>query len=306
VADNFRDLLLMHGLSAPYQVRVQAADGAERSVDLEGVTREGIAQRFRSNLGQVGNAKGPAYHGFTYRVLEPGIGYVNLRTLGGDLQQFQKDAAAMFKQVAVDHNSKLIIDLRQNGGGDSRLADELLRHFTTTPYRMYSRKDWKMSAEYRAYLKTFIASPIRWLPLEHLSSQGRELFDGPNGKMVIQEEKLTTPKRAEPYFTGKVYLLIGPRTFSSASDLADAAKTYHLATLVGDETGGRPNTFGEGYQFLLPHSGFVTQVSLAYFLRASGDAADHRGVIPDILVRPAREDLRTGKDVVLERAKGAQ
>lgn len=47
------------------------------------------------------------------------------------------------------------------------------------------------------------------------------------------------------FFGGKVIVLIGPRTFSSASDLADAIKTYHLATLVGQETGGRVNTFGD-------------------------------------------------------------
>jgi hypothetical protein len=305
VGDSFLDLLLMHSIRAPFVVKVEGMDGSERGATLAGITREELKQRFRPGGGG-GAAKGTNYQGFSYRVLETGIGYINLRSFGGDLPQFQKDAAAVFRQIAADHDRKLIIDLRQNPGGDSRLADELLRYLTAKPYRMYSRKDWKMSAEYRAYLKSFIVAPLRWLPLEKLSGMGRELFDGPAGRVVSMEEKLTTPKRTEPFFSGWVCMLIGPRTFSSATDLADAVKTYHLATLVGEETGGRPNTFGEVYPFVLPRSGFVMSVSSAYYLRASGEESDHRGVMPEVVAAPTREDVRASRDVALERAKAME
>jgi C-terminal processing protease CtpA/Prc len=81
--------------------------------------------------------------------------------------------------------------------------------------------------------------------------------------------------------------LIGRQTFSSAVDLADAIKTYKLATLVGEETGGRPNGFGEAYVFRLPKSQLAVSVSSARFIRASGDTADHRGVVPDVAAGPS-------------------
>jgi len=297
VADAFRDLLMIHSIGAPFQVKMSGPDGVERSAELAGITRQGIRETLRPK-----SPAPSAPKGLPYRTLEPEVGYVNLRGFG-DLAQFKKDVAAMFRQVAADHDRKLIVDLRENGGGDSRLADELLRYITTTPYRMDSRKEWKMSAEYRAYLRLFLREPLRSLHAERLSGQGRQLFNGPNGSTVTMEEKMTRPVRAEPFFAGKVYMLIGPRTFSSAADLADAVKTYHLATLIGEETGGRVNTFGEVYPFVLPHSGFVVSVSSARFVRASGDTSDHRGVMPDNVVAPSREDLLASRDVVLVRAR---
>ena len=58
-------------------------------------------------------------------------------------------------------------------------------------------------------------------------------------------------------------------------------------TLVGEETGGRPNGFGEAYFFRLPKSQLGVSVSSARFVRASGDTTDHRGVVPDIAAGPS-------------------
>ena len=102
------------------------------------------------------------------------------------------------------------------------------------------------------------------------------------------------------------YTLVSKRsdgTFSSAMELADAIKTYHLATLIGEETGGRPNGFGEAYVFRLPRSQLAVSVSSALFVRASGDTTDHRGVVPDIVIALSDSDRRAGRDPVLERAK---
>ncbi len=54
---------------------------------------------------------------------------------------------------------------------------------------------------------------------------------------------------------GKIFVVIGRRTFSSgllnAHDLA--ARTR--AILIGEPTGGKPNSYGEVESFTLPRSG---------------------------------------------------
>lgn len=85
--------------------------------------------------------------------------------------------------------------------------------------------------------------------------------------------------------------------------LANAAEDYRLATLVGEETGGIPNAFGEVYSFDLPETRLSAGVSSAYFVRANGDEKDRRGVMPDIKVRQTQADARAGRDTVLERAR---
>jgi C-terminal processing protease CtpA/Prc len=125
------------------------------------------------------------------------------------------------------------------------------------------------------------------LPTWDFFSLGRQLFHGPDGKIVDLPEPEEAHPPAQPFFSGSVCVLIGRQTFSSAVDLADAIKTYHLATLVGEETGGRPNGFGEAYIFRLPKSQLAVSVSSARFVRASGDTSDHRGVVPDIAAGPS-------------------
>jgi hypothetical protein len=192
--------------------------------------------------------------------------------------------------------------LRRNGGGDSRLGDELLSHLTSTPYRYSARKEWKMSAEYRSYLRGAIKQPYSALRVEMLHPMGRQLFGGPDGKTVVFADEPHPIGRHTPAFDGPVCFIIGPGTFSSAVDLSDAVKTYHLGMLVGEETGGRPNSFGEIYEFRTPVTGFYASVSTALFVRANGDTTDHRGVLPDIEVRRSTTDIAAGRDPVLERA----
>jgi C-terminal processing protease CtpA/Prc len=282
VTGRFRDLLLIHSIGAPYTLEVHRPDGTRRTVALAGMTQDSLrAIVARGTRGRTVTAN------FTYATLSPGVGYMNFRSMAGEPSVFSKDVADMFRRVAADSVSTLIVDLRGNGGGDSRLGDALLSHITTTPYRMSASKQWKMSAEYRAYLKTFVHGPLRWIPVWNFFPVGRQLFHGPDGSVVDFSEHEVAHAAAEPLFTGNVCVLIGRQTFSSAVDLADAIKTYHLATLIGEETGGRPNGFGEAYVFRLPKSQLAVSVSSARFVRASGDTSDHRGVVPDIAAGPS-------------------
>jgi C-terminal processing protease CtpA/Prc len=282
VTGGFRDFLFVHSIVAPFSIETQRADGSRRGIVLEGIRRDSLrALRARGVTGQ------SATPNFSYEKLSPGVGYMNFRSMAGERSTFAAAIADMFRRVAADSAETLIIDLRSNGGGDSRLGDDLLSHLTTKSYRMSATKQWKMSAEYRAYLKTFVHAPLSWLPVWDFFSLGRQLFHGPDGKIVDLPEPEEAHSAAEPFFNGSVCVLIGRQTFSSAVDLADAIKTYHLATLVGEETGGRPNGFGEAYVFRLPKSQLAVSVSSARFVRASGDTSDHRGVVPDIAAGPS-------------------
>jgi hypothetical protein len=300
VAIRFRDLVFLRGLRTPWTIDVLRNETA-RTVSSVGLPHDSlVAIVRRSRATTMITTQGP--QNFSYRVFEPGVGYMNLFSLSGSPAAFSSAVSAMFEQLARDSAHTLVVDLRTNGGGDSRLGDELLRHFTTIPYRGSARKDWRMSKEYRAFFKSFVRPPLSWLPAEKFFSTGRKLFEPPDGTIVSLNMPIETPTRAEPFFTGAVCVLTGPLTFSSAVDLADAIKTYHLATLVGEETGGRPNGFGEVYWFLTARSGLLASVSSAKYVRASGDTTDHRGVIPDIAVHSTEAERREGRDVALERA----
>ena len=294
----FRDFLLIHSINAPYTIVTQRGVDASRSIELAGISQDSlraIATRARPQRTAAPN--------FTYELRSSRVGYMNFRSMAGDPGRFKADLAEMFQRVAADSARVLVIDLRGNGGGDSRLGDELLRYVTTKPYRMGSAKHWKMSAEYRSYFKSMVHPAVRWTHGWELFSIGRQLMNGPDGKMVTFSELPEAHEAAQPFFSRQVCVLIGPQTFSSAVDLADAIKTYRLATLVGEETGGRPNGFGEAYIFRLPRSQLAVSVSSALFVRSSGDTTDHRGVVPDIVASPSAEDRRAGRDPAMDRCR---
>jgi peptidase S41-like protein len=300
-ARQFESLLLVNGVRAPYTVDVRVAGSATpRRLTVPGAGRDSLVaadRRARASAPTVTSS------GFTYRPLSSGVAYMNVFTLGGDLGVFRKELDSVFQRVRADSVRTLIIDLRSNGGGDSRLGDELLSHFATHAYRMDSMKRWKMSREYRTYVKSMVRPPLNHLPLQKVIPTGRRMFSGPDGSIVPFETDVTPPPKRDPRFDGAVCVLIGDGTFSSAVDLADAIKTYKLATLIGEETGGRPNTFGEVYYFRTQATGFLVGASSAAFVRANGDTTDHRGVLPDIEVHRSADDVRAGRDPVVDRAR---
>jgi C-terminal processing protease CtpA/Prc len=299
----FSTFLWYNGVRPPYTIEIQSSgDAATKRVVSDGITADGIRAR-RRRAQQV--AVGPVAPNFTYRLLDDRVAYIDLFSLGGSVARFREDLDRTVAQAIADSARRLVVDLRRNGGGDSRLGEELLSHITTTPYRMSGAKMWKMSGEYRAFLKSRFRPPLNHLigVLGRLHPIGRKLLSGPDGTIVtLPEAPESHPARA-PQFDGPVCVLIGPRTFSSAADLADAIKTYRLATLIGEETGGRPNHFGEVYPFRTARTGFLVFVSSARYVGASGDTTNHDGVLPDIEVRRTAADIAQGRDAALDRAR---
>ncbi len=98
---------------------------------------------------------------------------------------------------------------------------------------------------------------------------------------------------------GKLLVLIGRGTFSSAYLNALRLKRETKAILVGEPTGQRPNAYGEVKTMNLPHSKLLAQYSTKYFKTMDGDPPT---LAPDILVERSSWDYASGRDPVLERA----
>jgi hypothetical protein len=168
---------------------------------------------------------------------------------------------------------------------------------------LYASSRVKRSREVRDAGKSMIRIPFRWMGLPLLIADGRQYYLGAEGSMSppVTRPILSRP-RAEPFFDGPVCVLTGPHTYSAASEFADAVKAFGLATIVGEETGGQPNSFGNPLPFVLRRSGLAVQIATSRAERASGDAADNGPVVPDIRIRPTATDIRMGIDPAFERA----
>ena len=174
-----------------------------------------------------------------------------------------------FQKIRTAGAQWLIVDIRENWGGNSALGDALLQYLTDKPFRQYSRIRLKVSPQIRPRYPGLIPEGV------------------PDGGVHDFDVPLIRP-RAEPLrFTGPLFLLVGPRVFSAGTAFASTVKDLGLGTLVGEETGGAASCFGDLYPFDLPNSGLVANCSHKWFFRPSG-ASDGRGVIPDIATSASR------------------
>jgi len=214
-------------------------------------------------------------------------------TLGGPWDTFLDEAIAA---ANARRAAGLIVDIRENGGGDSSLGDALLARVTDRPYRMNSRLVWRRSAESDERFRMMAKPMWRWLIIA-LPLFIPEYTKLKHGEDLVGESVASSRPRVEPGFHGPTALLIGEGTYSSAKMLADGVRTYDLMLTIGQPTGGVPNSLGDIGPFQLPNSRIVVNFSQKMFVRASGDESDLGPVLPHIEVAPI-----AGRDAALERA----
>jgi len=229
------------------------------------------------------------------------IGIIDFRYFF-DLDKFNVFLEQTFKQIKAERINRLIIDIRNNGGGSSKLGDALLNYLTNEPFVQGSRMEVKASKQIKAYYKKFIPGILRWLPLQFVNSFGRKLWATPEDSLAVFSFEPEQPPDNPLGFNGKIYVLIGAHTFSSATLLAATIKDYNIGILVGEETGGLATGFGDVYPFDLPHTHLFAGVSHKRFVRPSGED-DGRGVLPDYEVKQSKENLSNGLDTVMEFVK---
>ena len=96
---------------------------------------------------------------------------------------------------------------------------------------------------------------------------------------------------------GRLYCLIGGETFSSGMWTAHDLRRLG-AVLVGGPTGGKPNSYGNVSTLQLPNSLLQVGYSTRYYQLVS--ESDPPWIAPDLAVEPTIEELRDGRDPLLE------
>lgn len=117
------------------------------------------------------------------------------------------------------------------------------------------------------------------------------------GSSILLEPLINSLAKSDMNAKDKLYVLIGPATFSSALMNAQHFKSRTKATLVGQPTGGSPNHFGEVKSFTLPHSQCVVNYSTKFFQMTNDNA---QTLNPDLLITPTPKGFFADKDEVLD------
>lgn len=100
---------------------------------------------------------------------------------------------------------------------------------------------------------------------------------------------------------GRLFVLLGRRTFSAGQMLVNELETLSRAVFVGEPTANRPNMYGDNERIVLPRSGLT--VRAAYLRWQQRDPRDDRACTePHVHAPFTVEAWRRGRDPALEAA----
>ena len=96
---------------------------------------------------------------------------------------------------------------------------------------------------------------------------------------------------------GRLWVIIGPKTFSAAMNFVDDMELNTNAMFVGEPTGETPNMWGDPVRLKLPNSGIVVQTSTLWWQMDPRDQRPFRA--PDIPAEMRFVDYANNVDPVL-------
>ena len=293
VHDDFHELLYLNGIHGPFTLEISAPLFGRNAI----VTHPGYTYpRRESKEGEPPREVTPRERlarAVDFQMIDR-TGYLRLSKLSGyDYGLYREFLDSTFRAVQTLKPERIVVDLRGNGGGNSRLGDWLLDYLTDKPYRTFGGSYFKVSPEANRNFRYGRANPwlLRQIPYGPGIRLAFRRHPAERNLYVMQPRKRLRNPRANPLrYAGPVYYVIDNGTYSSATALANAVEDYDLGTLIGQPTGNAPTEPGEVVKIVLPHSKHIVSLPSAYFIRASGDADNLEPTQPDVPVY--REILR--------------
>lgn len=201
-----------------------------------------------------------------------------------------------FKKIKHNTIEHLIIDVRDNSGGDALPTQELLSYLLDKEFVMYKDvytitkkiKDKK----YYSNQGVFWLNTFSWLKL-------KKTMDNHYSLRKIEGMDVFSPKKDN--FKGKLYILINGKSFSATGEFTSFLKNNRNVIFIGEEVGGNKvqNTSGISYVITLPYSKQKVKIPLVVWEMNVDYKNDSHGIKPDYWIRNTIDQELNDYDSVL-------
>jgi carboxyl-terminal processing protease len=223
------------------------------------------------------------------KIREDGTAYLYIPSFGEpDMEQQAVEFLLRNPDVPA-----LIIDVRANSGGTT--PNHLIEALMDRPYRGFTESTSVTYGLFEAYAK--ISREGRAGSFNDYVRGYLDAFDE-LGRAQIRMPGTPVPPR-DPIYTGPLFVLTDDGCASACEDFVMPLRTSERATVVGSRTSG---STGQPYMHDFgDRMSFRVSAKRVYF--PDGSQFEGFGILPHVEVTPTAEDLRAGRDPVLERAE---
>jgi len=182
-------------------------------------------------------------------------------------EDFKLFLDSSFKEIKNKKVEKLIVDIRENTGGDDVNGALLYTYLTDKPFKYY-----------------------------HSLTSNTHVYK------ADEYPNLGVQKPNENNYKGETYFLISGKSFSGSAEFSSIAKSNARGKFIGEETGGGyyGNTSGSKIVIILTNSKIQVNIPLRkYVMAVKKTHYTDRGIMPDYTIVPTINDILTNKDVQL-------
>lgn len=271
------------------RIGIETPDGVRRTVQL---IRNRSANEDRTKWVFGEKTRVP----FELETLANDIVLVRLNSFG-DEAVVKKFSAAL---PVILNARGVILDLRQNSGGNSVFGYAIASHFMHVPLKTSKYRTREHVAAYKAWGQLpDIVPGILGKPMTAVlqNAAAPYLAYGRMDAWREGEPDIIRPAK-DGIVKAPVAVLVGPGTGSAAEDMVVLLDPVPNVTFVGAPTYG---STGQQVWLRLPGGG-AARICAKRDTFADGRDFVGPGVQPDIFVTPSVEDIRTGRDSVLIKA----
>jgi hypothetical protein len=251
-----------------YSLSIKTLNNTEKNVIVTALPKKTISFNMASRDLQVSNDASTCFR------IDSATNVAVFKISTWDNNNLKKEIDFVFPQLQQKKIEHLILDLRDNQGGNFSPAIYLLSYLLNHPFQYFTElKSVKENTATSQVLKSM------------------------KGKILM-----THLSKKNPY-KGKVYVLINGGCFSNTSSFCSRLELYNRSVFIGEETGGNKvvfcGVFGPKDNIVLPNTKIICDNS-NYRLTVS-DIKENtgHGVIPTYTIVPAITDILQQKDVVL-------
>ncbi|MBD2755123.1 S41 family peptidase [Spirosoma validum] len=214
--------------------------------------------------------------------------------------KFSQFLQKSFREIKTKGAQNLVLDLRDNEGGEESLGVLLYSYLTNQPFRYYDHISVRQKKRYS--FPAWTSKLYRLAKFMVVKKRG-------DGYVFTAQRGLSITKPQKDAYSGKLYELLNGNSFSVTTEFAarahaDKRAQPGRAVFIGQESGGgyKLNSSGIFTITQLPNSKIDLGIGMFGFHMANVSAYPHadRGIIPDYLVEPTADDILTHKDRVMD------